>query len=105
MQGMCLRRRGRGNLTTLKFLEKAEGQFYVTEVNIIALSPEESTLWFDSQLNDIETDEDETVYTEDRSRVPLWLVKPIPSKQTSPSQAFAFLKRPNLRGLTRSSRR
>ncbi|KAH3887050.1 hypothetical protein DPMN_011063 [Dreissena polymorpha] len=64
-----------------KVLRRAKDPYHVTEGDMVALSTEESAQWCDRnrlQMKDMEEDDNETVFTEDGSMVPLWLVKPIP---------------------------
>ncbi|XP_052230854.1 uncharacterized protein LOC127844546 isoform X2 [Dreissena polymorpha] len=68
-------------------LRRAKHPFYVTEADMVALSAEESGVWFNrnkSQFEDLEEDEDETVFKADGSMVPLWLVKPMPAPTNLP---------------------
>ncbi|KAH3836909.1 hypothetical protein DPMN_110285 [Dreissena polymorpha] len=63
---------------------------------MVALSPEESAQWCDrnrSQMEDMVEDENETVFTEDGSMVPLRLVKSVPASTKSHTQVLPRFER------------
>ncbi|KAH3841560.1 hypothetical protein DPMN_115027 [Dreissena polymorpha] len=79
-----------------KVLRRAKDPYHVTEGDMVALSPEESAQWCDRnrfQMEDMEEDDNETVFTEDGSMVPLWLVKPIPVSSKSHTQELPRFER------------
>ncbi|XP_052230857.1 uncharacterized protein LOC127844547 isoform X2 [Dreissena polymorpha] len=78
-------------------LRRAKHPFYVTEADMVALSAEESGVWFDrnkSQFEDLEEDEDETVFTADGSMVPLWLIKPMTASANLPKPSLHIPETP-----------
>ncbi|KAH3832674.1 hypothetical protein DPMN_105967 [Dreissena polymorpha] len=79
-----------------KVLRRAKDPYHVTEGDMVALSPEESAQWCDRnryQMEDMEEDDNETVFTEDGSMVPLWLVKPIPVSTKSHTRELPRFER------------
>ncbi|KAH3775209.1 hypothetical protein DPMN_176607 [Dreissena polymorpha] len=63
---------------------------------MIILSPEESAQWCDRNrvhMEDMKEDDNKTVFTEDGSMVPLWLVKSNPAPTISHTQELPRFER------------